>query len=98
MTQTMATSHAALGAFLLGRTGMISSIRSPLKVFSNYFARLGECIMIFLAHTTCILVLYMTTQALARLNQLLARSYLAGVVGYRRFGRPLHCLDTFWHV
>ena len=38
------------------------------------------------------------TQTVARLHQRLAPSYSAGLVSYRRFGRPSRCFDTICKV
>ena len=38
------------------------------------------------------------TQTMAHLLLLVVSSYSAGLVRYRRFGRPCHCFDTMLHV
>ena len=67
MTQTMA--HLLLLVVSSYSAGLVRYRRfgRPCHCFDTV-ARLGECNMIFLAHTTCILVLYMITQTMARLN------------------------------
>ena len=45
---------------------------------------------------TCISERHIMTQTVARLHQRLAPSYSAGLVSYRRFGRPSRCFDTIW--
>ena len=62
------------------------SIKSRFEVISLYHGRLAECIVIFLADSTCILEHCIMTYTMAQLSIHLAPPKSAGLVTYRWLG------------